>query len=149
MGAMLSLHLAVSHGDRFRAVVLGGLGTGEGGMADPGRRESIAAALLADDPATITGEIPQQFRRFAEANHNDLKALAACMSRDRPQMSPEIMAQLRMPVMIAIGTKDTLVGSADRLAAMIPGAQLVTLEGRDHINAVGDPRILVWRDSDC
>lgn len=138
MGAMLSLHLTLDHPERFRATVLGGMGGASGGMAQPGRRESIVQALLTDDPATISEEIPRTFRRFAELNRNDLKALGACMSHDRPELNPQLLGAIRVPVLVVIGTKDTLVGSADQLAAAIPGAQLVKLEGRDHINAVGD-----------
>ena len=42
--------------------------------------------------------------------------------------------------MIVVGTKDELVGSAEPLAGAIAGAELVKLEGRDHLNAPGDKR---------
>ena len=41
-------------------------------------------------------------------------------------------------MLIAIGTKDLLVGDPNRLHRAIPGSQLVMLEGRDHLNAPGD-----------
>jgi len=150
MGAAISLHTVLSHGGHFRALVLGGIGTGPRGMAEPGRTHSIAQVLLAHDPRLILekmardfgrmAEMAREFRRFAEANRNDLKALGACIAHDRPDFSPARLATIRIPVMVVIGTKDTLVGSADELAREIPGAELVKLEGRDHLNAVGDKR---------
>jgi pimeloyl-ACP methyl ester carboxylesterase len=150
MGAAISLHTMLTHGERFRAVVLGGIGIGPGGMAERGRIHSIARVLLADDTKAVLDEIAREserhanmareFRRFAEANYNDLKALAACIAHDRPDFSPERLASITVPVMVVIGTKDNMVGSGDDLANAIPGAELVTLEGRDHLNAVGDKR---------
>lgn len=140
MGAAISLHTVLSHGSRFRALVLGGIGTGPGGMAERGRTQRIAQALLAEDPSSISDQMAREFRRFAEANRNDLKALAACIAHDRPDFSPARLATISIPAMVVIGTKDTLVGSAEELARAIPGAELVELEGRDHLNAVGDKR---------
>ena len=42
--------------------------------------------------------------------------------------------------MVLIGEGDTLVGSADKLAAAIPGAKLVKVPG-DHLTAVGAPAL--------
>ena len=140
MGGAISLTLSVNHPKRFRAVVLGGVGTGLGGVTTPGRTESIIKALLAADKSTITEPIPRQFREFAEANRNDLEALAACMGRPRPEANLDALKTIKIPVMIVIGTKDDLVGSADQLAAAIPGCKLVKIEGRDHLSTVGDKR---------
>ncbi|MGD0075377.1 MAG: alpha/beta hydrolase [Candidatus Binataceae bacterium] len=140
MGAAISLHTVLGHPTRFRALVLGGIGSGPGGMAERGRIPRIAQALLADDPRSLSDEMERQFRRFAEANRNDLKALAACIMRDRPDFNPALLGTIDIPVMVVIGTRDTWVGSADDLARAIPGAELVRLEGRDHLNAVGDKR---------
>jgi pimeloyl-ACP methyl ester carboxylesterase len=60
--------------------------------------------------------------------------------RDRPDFNPALLGTIDIPVMVVIGTRDTWVGSADDLARAIPGAELVRLEGRDHLNAVGDKR---------
>lgn len=140
MGAAISLHTVLNHSARFRAMVIGGLGTGPGAMAERGRLERIAEALLAEDLASISDQMAREFRRFAEANHNDLRALAACILHDRPDFGPARLASIRIPVMVAIGTEDMMIGSADELADAIPGARLIKLEGRNHLNAVGDRR---------
>jgi hypothetical protein len=41
-------------------------------------------------------------------------------------------------VLVAVGTKDPIAGSAHELAALIPGAQALDIPGRDHMLAVGD-----------
>ena len=43
-----------------------------------------------------------------------------------------------MPALVAAGTKDDIIGSAHDLAAMIPGALMLDIPGRDHMLAVGD-----------
>jgi pimeloyl-ACP methyl ester carboxylesterase len=139
MGAMVSLVLAIENPSRFRAVVLGGVG-GDGVSGTLKGRDAIIKALLSADPSSIGDPVAKTFRAFAEANHNDLEALAACMGRERPRLEAEVLAQISVPAMLVVGTRDALVANADKLAASIPGAELVTLEGRDHLNAVGDKR---------
>jgi hypothetical protein len=43
-------------------------------------------------------------------------------------------------VLVAVGTDDVIGGSATELAALIPGAKALEIEGRDHMKAVGDRR---------
>jgi pimeloyl-ACP methyl ester carboxylesterase len=138
MGARIAMWLMLRHPERFRAVVLGGVGAG-GRMGEAERRRKIVEALLAPDASAIADEVARLFRQFAEANRNDLAALAACMGAERGEgASAAELASVRMPVMIVIGTRDTLVGDAEPLHKMIPGSELLKLEGRDHLNAPGD-----------
>ena len=104
-------------------------------------RKPIADALLAEDVSAITNPVAKQFRQFAESTGNDLKALAACMGSDRPDLTAEQIAakKIRVPVMIVIGTKDLMVGDPKLLRDAIPGSKLVMLEGRDHLTAPSDP----------
>ena len=139
MGGRISMGLMTMHPDRFRAIVLGGVGWGvTSAVGNSDRRNAIVNALLADDPKSIKEETPRLFRAFAESNHNDLHALAACMGSHRPELDNDEFAAVKLPVLIVIGTKDTTVGSAEPIQKMIPGSRLVTLEGRDHLNAPGD-----------
>lgn len=137
MGSRISMGLLLSHPERLRAVVLGGVGA-SGGARDPEGRKAIVAALLAKDASAVKDEIPRQFRQFAEAAGNDLEALAACMGAFRNESNLAQFSKVKVPVLIVVGTKDTLVGSAQPLQALIPGSQLLELEGRDHLNAPGD-----------
>jgi len=139
MGGRISAGLLVRFPERFQAVVLGGFGVGAQ-MRDPARQKAIAQALLAGDSAAIADETAKGFRAFAEANHNDLKALAACMSADREPIDPAAFARNKVPVELVVGTKDEAIGSARKLRDMIAGARLVEIEGRHHLNAPGDQR---------
>ena len=43
-----------------------------------------------------------------------------------------------MPVLIAVGTRDEVAGSAAELGALIPGAEILDIPNRDHMQATGD-----------
>jgi pimeloyl-ACP methyl ester carboxylesterase len=137
MGGRISLGLLARHPERFRAVVLGGIGAGVQ-VNDPQRRGGIVQALLADDPKSITDDTPRLFRQFAELNRNDLKALAACMSADRSPVDSAALRANKVPVLIVVGSKDTLVGSARPLRDSIATSRLVEIEDRDHLDTPGD-----------
>jgi pimeloyl-ACP methyl ester carboxylesterase len=119
-----------------RSAILGGLGMH---LVDGvGLPESIAQALEAPSLADVTDPQGRTFRAFAEQTRSDRRALAACIRGSRQVMSREDAAGIKAPVLIAVGGKDTIAGSADALAALIPGAQALTIPGRDHMLAVGD-----------
>jgi hypothetical protein len=40
--------------------------------------------------------------------------------------------------MVAVGETDSIAGSPEALAALIPGAKALVIPGRDHMLAVGD-----------
>jgi pimeloyl-ACP methyl ester carboxylesterase len=78
------------------------------------------------------------FRSFAEQTRSDLKALAACIRGSRQTLTREQVAAIRAPVLVAVGTKDTIAGSAQELAALLPSGVALDIPGRDHMLAVGD-----------
>src|SRR5277367_3122481 len=140
MGGRIVTGLLMLHPERLRAAVLGGIGAATGATV-AFNRKPIVEALLAEDVSAITNPVAKQFRQFAESTGNDLKALAACMGSDRPDLTAEQIAakNIRVPVMIVIGTKDLMVGDPKLLRDAIPGSKLVMLEGRDHLTAPSDP----------
>jgi pimeloyl-ACP methyl ester carboxylesterase len=105
-----------------------------------GRAEPIAAALLADSPDDIADAHARGFRTFADKTGSDRQALAACILSARRRITPEELATLKMPVLVAVGGEDAIAGKAEGLAALIPGAEAFTIPGRDHMKAVGDRR---------
>jgi pimeloyl-ACP methyl ester carboxylesterase len=136
MGARIAAFLAVTHPRRVRSVVLGGLGIRL--VEGVGLPDSIADALEApslDEVGDPTGRI---FRAFAEQTRSDLKALAACIRGLRQELSREQVGGIKAPVLVAVGTQDPVAGSAQALAALIPGARALDIPGRDHMLAVGD-----------
>ena len=41
-------------------------------------------------------------------------------------------------MLVAVGTEDEVAGSPQELAALIPGARALPIQGRDHMLTVGD-----------
>jgi len=136
MGARITAFLAVKHPARVRSAVLGGLGIRL--VEGVGLPESIANALEAASIDDVGDPIGRTFRIFAEQTKSDLRALAACIRGSRQTLSRTEVASLRMPVLVAVGTSDQVAGSAQELAALIPGARALDIPGRDHMLAVGD-----------
>jgi pimeloyl-ACP methyl ester carboxylesterase len=136
MGARITSFMAVNHPDRVRAAVLGGLGIRL--VEGVGLPMSIADAMEAPSLATVTDPTGRVFRAFAEQTKSDLKALAACIRGSRQTLTRTEVATIRVPVLVAVGTKDDVAGSAQELAALIPEAQALDIPDRDHMLAVGD-----------
>ncbi|MGN6461928.1 MAG: alpha/beta fold hydrolase, partial [Pseudolabrys sp.] len=64
--------------------------------------------------------------------------LAACIRGSRQTLSREEIGKIAMPVLVAIGTKDHVAGSAHELATMFPHGEALDIPDRDHMLAVGD-----------
>jgi pimeloyl-ACP methyl ester carboxylesterase len=136
MGARIAAILALEHPAYVRSAIFGGLGIHL--VAGAGLPPAIADAMEAPTLDDVHDASGRMFRAFAEQTKSDLKALAACIRRSRQTMTPEQVGAIRAPVLIAVGTKDTIAGSAFELAALIPTAKVLDIAGRDHMLAVGD-----------
>jgi len=121
-------------------------GYGEGGqIVTPGQRHRIAAALLAEDPAVIEDVLARRFRRGAERNGKDLRALAACIGAEETTdaesaLDYDTLRRASSPVLIATGDKDTIAGDPRPLAGWFRDARVVVLDGADHVTTPTDPR---------
>jgi pimeloyl-ACP methyl ester carboxylesterase len=136
MGARITAFLVLSHAARVRSAIFGGLGIRL--VEGVGLPESIADALEAPSPDDVRDPTGRMFRIFAEQTKSDLRALAACIRGSRQTLSASQVASIRVPVLVAVGTKDQVAGSARELAALIPGARALDISDRDHMLAVGD-----------
>ena len=136
MGARVGAFAAISHPNRVRALVLGGLGTGLVTGLDGS--EGIAEGLLAPSIDDVTEPRPRMFRAFADKTKSDRLALAACIQTSRETLSEADVGAIAAPTLVAIGTRDDLAGSADGLAAIMPNATALDIPNRDHMLAVGD-----------
>ena len=163
MGARVALEVALTHGERENALILSGIGPrmrdfgGSGDRERPGtgesagvgagflrsrsvperdERELVALALEADDPSPFPASA-RFYRTFAEQNHQDRRALAACWRRPIRAVTADDLASIAAPTLITVGDRDTVAGDAAPLAKAIPGAELVVLHGKDHMTAVG------------
>jgi pimeloyl-ACP methyl ester carboxylesterase len=56
----------------------------------------------------------------------------------RATIPPERLAAIRAPALVAVGTKDKVAGSGQRLADLIPGADFLEIPGKEHLPATGD-----------
>ena len=135
MGARVCAFLAAHHPGRARSLILGGLGIHL--VEGVGLPESIAAALEAPR-SEVTDPVGRQFRVFAEQTKSDRRALAACIRGARDPITREAIATLKVPVLVVTGSDDVIGGSAQELAALIPGAEALTVPRRDHMRTVGD-----------
>jgi len=136
LGARMAAWLALNRPERLRSVILGGIGMAmiEGGI--PG--ENVALALEAPSLDDVTDPVGRTFRAFADQTRSDRKALAACLRGSRGLMSEQEAARIAVPVLIAVGTKDEVAGSAHALGDIIPGSDVLDIPDRDHMRAVGD-----------
>ncbi len=137
MGARVALEVAITYPARMLALVLSGMGEGfrdfGGGRGD---RETVARALEADDPSAFSAAA-RFYRSFADQTRQDRRALAACWRRSSRVVEPRDLAAIAAPTLVVVGDRDLVAGDAEPLARSIPGARLVRLAGKDHMNAVG------------
>ena len=127
LGATTLLRLASRVPDRFRKIVVAGVG--ENVFRDQ-NTEPVASAI--ESGAAPDGEVLSQlFVHFSEVPGNDPKALAACMRRMRDPMRPEEVALITGPVLVVLGDKD-FAGPADPLMDALPNARLVMLRNTEH-----------------
>lgn len=136
LGSRITAFLATAHPGHVRSAVLGGLGSRlVEGVGLPG---NVTDALEAPSLADVTDPVGYQFRAFAEHTKSDLRALAACLRGSRQTLSPGELSRIAAPVLVAVGSEDMIAGAPEPLAALIPGAQALSISGRDHMMAVGD-----------
>ncbi len=137
MGGFISAGLLVRYPERFRSVVLAGVGDALvlSGYR-PARGAVMAEAMESPEGGEVEDKTARGFRIFAERTGNDLAAMQRAPSR--ATYDPTKLADVTVPVMVLIGEGDVLVGPADQLAATIPRAKLVVVPG-DHLTAVGQP----------
>lgn len=146
MGGFITIHLLMSHPERVKKLIIGGVGASyldsaenaRDRVADPAVRTQIADALTVADPSTITNPTARAFRAFADQPGKDRLALAACMRAPTKNLPREVLARSTRPVLVVCGEKDDLTGGPDALAAAFADGRAVTVPNRDHMTAVGD-----------
>lgn len=130
MGARIGIECVLDFPGRLRKAVLGGVGV-KGALASAA---SIARAMRGGTPENPVAE---SFYRFAAARpHNDLEALAACIEAISSPFDTKLLAQVKIPLLLVVGSNDELVSGAEDLVELIPTARLVIVPGRDHLGTV-------------
>src|SRR6202012_1475812 len=136
LGGRMAAWLALNRPGRLRSAILGGIGIAmiEGG----GPGESVARALGAPSRDAVTDPTGRTFRAFADQTRSNRRALAACLRGSRDLLTKQEVARIRVPVLIAVGTRDEVAGSAHALGDIIAGSEVLDIPDRDHMRAVGD-----------
>jgi pimeloyl-ACP methyl ester carboxylesterase len=128
LGAITLLRLAAQHPQRFRKVVLAGIGNNVLESDEESGPRIVAAIEGRADASDTAANV---FAHYAHQPGNDPVALAAIMQRPRVPFSAEALAAITCPVLIVIGDKD-FAGPGEPLAEAIPGSSLKVLRNVDH-----------------
>ena len=138
MGARITAFLAMAHPDRVRSrrYSAASASTWCGRWPAPARSPPRSRPPRIDDVVNADGAHVPRLRR-ADAQRSQGAGCLHPLAR-ATRSRPEALAQLRCPVLVAVGSDDVIGGSAVDLAALIPGAEALVIDGRDHMKAVGD-----------
>ena len=129
LGAITLLQLTCQHPGRLQRLVLGGIGENVF-RADEERRARLVAGV--EGRAADSDVDAQVFANYANRPGQDAVALAAVLKRTSSYaLTPERLAAIDIPVLVAIGDKD-FAGPGDPLAAAIPTSTLKVLRNVDH-----------------
>ena len=120
----------------MRSLILGGLGAHL--IQGVGLPLGIAEAMEAPSLDSLTDPMQRLFRSFADQNHSDRLALAACIRGSRQTLDEDEVGRIAQPALVAVGTRDEIAGDPHRLAALFPHGEALAIPGRDHNLAVGD-----------
>ena len=136
MGTRVAAFCALQAPERVRSLILGGMGYGL--ISGVGNPQPIVDGLLAETLSDVRDRTGRAFRAFAEQTKSDRLALAACIQSARKPISENDVAQIRVPTLIAVGSKDDVAGDPQRLADLMPNAKYLEITNRDHMTSVGD-----------
>jgi pimeloyl-ACP methyl ester carboxylesterase len=139
MGSRLSLQTALSHPQRVANLIVGGVGDRmlKPPPASAAPTMTMAEAMRADDPETITEKTLKGFRLFADQQGEDRLALAAFTEgRGGTALTADDLFGVRAPTLVVAGSRDEMAGDPQGLADAIPGAKAVTLPACDHFSAI-------------
>jgi len=129
LGAITLLQLAINHPDRVHSLVLAGIGRNVIERDESGSHDVLVQAL--EGKEFPDNNLARLFVQYAEQPGNDRVALTAIMKRDRAPYTPEQLARVTCPVLVAIGDQD-FAGPGDGLVNLLPNARLVVLKKCDH-----------------
>lgn len=126
MGAKTLLQVAAAEPDRFRSLVISGVGAN---LFVSGDHSAVVEAVRSGDDGGNPGL--RYFAGLADLPGNDREALAACMANGGGTVTEEDLARITCPVLVVLGDAD-FTAPADRLVAALPDATYLELPRTDH-----------------
>jgi pimeloyl-ACP methyl ester carboxylesterase len=135
MGARVLLTLASREPDRFRRIVVGGVG---GRVLHPGVERQGLAIVAGVSGEETDDPLAQAFGRFARTPGNDPEALLACLRRDYVELTKDDLARITAPVLVVAGDRDPLAGDPAELAGVVPDGSSKLLRNVDHLATASD-----------
>lgn len=139
MGGMVAMELLLNYPERFRAAIIGGMGAVWPASRKEHCREeeSGPAPRLARDGRRTLAGLVTYIRQF---DPRAKRAVYLSVFKGGQPVSISRLGEIKVPVLVVAGTRDSLCPGTRVLADRIRGARRVTLSGRGHIGAVSDPR---------
>lgn len=129
LGAMTLLRLACAQPQRFRKLVLAGIGRNLF-ERDEAAHQRIIDAL--EGRGAADDNISRLFANYGNEPGNDVVALTAVMKRSPGgEFTAELLAGNTCPTLVVIGDKD-FAGPGDPLVELLPNATLKVLRNVDH-----------------
>jgi pimeloyl-ACP methyl ester carboxylesterase len=137
MGGSIGLGIGAYSPERFRSLIIGGMGMAEtNSRKEIIRRKAFIEVFREGNEATIAwferiyGVLSPEMKE--DLMGNDPEALIACWSV-REQIGFEYHLPLaHLPCLFYVGDKDYLYQRSKQTAEIIPGASFVSLPGLDH-----------------
>jgi pimeloyl-ACP methyl ester carboxylesterase len=141
LGARVVFDLLIQRGDRFLLGIACGVGELLINPKEERNPEIGAKAMEAASSDQVSDDMAKRFRLFAEAQGQDLKALAA-VSRglgSTPPWTAERLSQIKNEMLIIAGTGDDLAGAPEGLARVFPNAKAKRIPGCGHMDCLTQP----------
>ncbi|MEP7104607.1 MAG: alpha/beta fold hydrolase [Chloroflexota bacterium] len=134
MGGRIALEVAIDHAARVRRAVLGGVGRWVSGEGP--RHADLTARRMRGD-TSVDDPMANMFFDFAASRPiNDLEALACCIAGRQRRIGDEELKAATTPILVCNGDQDPIARGGDELAAALGNGRFVSVEGRNHMNAV-------------
>jgi pimeloyl-ACP methyl ester carboxylesterase len=164
MGGATAIDFALEHPEMVSALVL--VGSGVSGLNDPKqlsadslkywteflalmrdrdieRAREMEAKYWIDGPARDSAQIDPVYRTRARQLHRENFSIDRFARQEQPLNPPAIgrLREIAAPTLVAIGDKDSqdVTKLADRFAAEIPNATLVTIANAAHLPSLEHP----------
>jgi pimeloyl-ACP methyl ester carboxylesterase len=126
LGAKTLLQVAAGDPDRFRSLIVAGVGSN---LFQRGDHTAVVEAVRTGDDGG--NPLLRYFAGLGDLPGNDREALAACMANGGGGVSAEELAAIACPVLVVLGDQD-FTAPADPLVEALPDATFVELARTDH-----------------